>query len=176
MSRVTYYDTHPRSPRDLVPYKKHYEFGDACWFVWRHARPGFCDESVIATGDYAVSLRGMSHLDDSAKFEMLHEFAADELDGSGYGTEQRRLLIEVVGVIEYMMARNEYKGDGRDHFPKYGTWENLRHGRKRSAYRWKVDYSDKWQELVAVGTSKCWKDQRGKGRKKRTTQYRPVEF
>lgn len=175
MSRVTYYETHPLSPRDLVPHKKHYEFEDAYWFVWRHIRLGY-DELAIATHDFAESLRGMSHLDDSTKFEMLHKFATNELDGSCYGTEQRRLLIEVVGVIEYMMARNEYKGDGRDHFPKYGTWENHRHGRKRSAYRWKVDYSDKWHDPVAVSESKCWKDQRGKGRNKRTTQYRPVEF
>ena len=38
--------------------------------------------------------------------------------------------------------------------------------------RWK--YASDWFNPRKTTSSKCWKDQRGKGRNKRTAQYRPV--
>ena len=36
-------------------------------------------------------------------------------------------------------------------------------------------WHDEWWDTKSL-PSKCWKEQRGKGRHKRTTQYRPVEM
>lgn len=38
--------------------------------------------------------------------------------------------------------------------------------------RWK--YASDWFNPRKTTPSRCWKDQRGKGRNKRTAQYRPV--
>lgn len=48
----------------------------------------------------------------------------------------------------------------------FTTYDDYRHGFKPAAYR--LDDGEVHQ------VSKCWKDQRGKGRSKRSTQYRPI--
>lgn len=54
----------------------------------------------------------------------------------------------------------------RNEQPFYSGWK-----RKYRKVKWsKYDY---WTERYPH-FSKCWKDQRGKGRNKRNTQYRPV--
>ena len=67
----------------------------------------------------------------------------------------------------------------------YSSYHDYRHGIKPSAWHRvrsphghrndgaSYDYQwDEWHLVYRI--SKCWKDQRGKGRNKRTTQYRPV--
>lgn len=153
----------------MIDYKGHYDFADARHVVWRAC---WLFDQQLAIESYANELDKREDMSDEHKITLLYDFALREFEAQAFNTDERSALLHVVNDIGSMIRRNEFKGDGRDHLPKYGTWENLRHGRKRCCYQHKHRSSRYEWEFYSHKTSKCWKDQRGKGRNKRNTQYR----
>lgn len=115
------------------------------------------------------------------------EYAADEcgLESRRNASEARWLHKDLLDELNSVLngvwrVRYEVEHPDRDRRSPEKACSDFWHGRKPAAYQVKHgerNAPDTWPGYwTEHKTSKCWKDQRGKGRNKRNRQYRPVEM
>lgn len=150
-------------------------YGDS--FAATHRDDAECAAKVVA---YIYDRRSI----ESNAYLLACEFCNDgaSIDSHRNAYESRRLhesLLDVLNAVlnDVWSIRWKLEHESND-TNRRGHVRNYEQGRKPSAYqvkRGERNAPDTWPGYwTEHRTSKCWKDQRGKGRNKRSTQYRPV--
>lgn len=120
---------------------------------------------------------------DKADVTWLYEQAYEHAENTTYEVACSEELAAYDAALyeEYMDAlTDEIESELLDHPTESGKWAPFRGKCCKKARCQRHTYSERRYELGGGSWSKpnsrCWKDQRGKGRNKHTTQYRAIEF